>query len=437
MPGITLVGDSITRGITANKWAFLLMLRLEGYFGDGQFSPWGGTQEKQRLDSPHYTLYNAGVAGNKSADVLNRFDTDVLGHPTDDVVLLIGVNDVANSVPVATIEGNIDAMVAKAQGAGKRIILATCLPYTGGTTQQQTDIQTLNTWIRGRGLPYIEFYNAMTDPANDLYDGTHPSDQGNRKMAAAIDVAALGWAIYPQQVGSIFGIGGLTGDWRMRADGLFRDRVTGQVSRAQDTAGASMVAPNARAWSQVRPNGRGYCADMNGTVTCYLPMPNMTPGEGTAVIIGGDPNPVADNYPWSWELDDSNRILLRRTSGTYGNASGIVRAAAVSYSTTTITKNAAGACMHAIRWKNGQKPMLDLDGTKVTGTTNCVTPAALPATSLLGCRSTATFPFNGPQAWALFFNRQLTDAEMATLVAKVVDGPPRALAPRLFAQEVL
>ncbi len=80
-------------------------------------------------------VYNTGVSGNTSRDLLARFDEDVIALQPDTAVILIGANDVwrqydypdytERHVYPEEYEQNLRAMIDKAQSAKIRVILMT------------------------------------------------------------------------------------------------------------------------------------------------------------------------------------------------------------------------------------------------------------------------------------------------------------------------
>jgi lysophospholipase L1-like esterase len=70
----------------------------------------------------------AGISGNTSGDMLNRFDNDVVGKKPDWVTISCGVNDVWHNpggVPLDQYEKNINQIVDKAQAAGIKVVILT------------------------------------------------------------------------------------------------------------------------------------------------------------------------------------------------------------------------------------------------------------------------------------------------------------------------
>lgn len=76
-------------------------------------------------------LHNRGVSGETTRQMLLRFHRDVLAEQPDIIVILAGINDIAeNEGPVAdsTIVGNIEQMIRAAKDQGAEVLLCSILP---------------------------------------------------------------------------------------------------------------------------------------------------------------------------------------------------------------------------------------------------------------------------------------------------------------------
>lgn len=101
---------------------------------------------------PGATAVVSGVSGNKSGDLLARFDADV---PTDaDYVIFNepGVNDAANSIDPATQSSNLEALLAKIRGIGATPILTGAVPLQATPTQSSSQSKLLlaqsSKWVK-------------------------------------------------------------------------------------------------------------------------------------------------------------------------------------------------------------------------------------------------------------------------------------------------
>jgi len=141
---------------------------------------------------------NAGVSGNRAVDMLNRFDTDVTPFAPSLVAIMAGTNDWndAGPTPLATYQQNIKDLVAKCRAISAQPILCTVPPNVISTARRQR-VTTGNTWLRkyaaAEGIPLIDFYNLLVDPATGDYltaygsavnDKTHPIGAGYAAMGA-------------------------------------------------------------------------------------------------------------------------------------------------------------------------------------------------------------------------------------------------------------
>ncbi|KIZ17228.1 SGNH/GDSL hydrolase family protein [Streptomyces natalensis] len=170
-------------------------------------------------------VLNQGIGGNlllndsawfgERAD--NRFRRDVLDRPgVRSVIVLVGLNDIgfsevdlptykpAPDQPAAALIAGYRDLIAQARAADVRIIGGTLLPFKGAeyhTPAAEAKRQEINAWIRGSGAfdAIADFATALADPddpealtpAYDSGDHKHPSDEGYRQMAAAVDLTSL------------------------------------------------------------------------------------------------------------------------------------------------------------------------------------------------------------------------------------------------------
>jgi lysophospholipase L1-like esterase len=220
---ITLIGDSITLGwypvdgpafpggwgvAWTETYPYRLIKRWDGEgsaIAGSDISPWSGmtTDGQQLTPATNKVLtgtslrcYNAGIGSNSTTQMLARFSSDVLGHTSDALVILAGINDIWLNVATATVETNLAALVTAARAGGiSNVHLGTLIPNPSGTGPQRAAVQTVNTWIRSYcasgGALLIDFYAAMESPAGSetspyLADGLHPSAAGYTIMANAL-----------------------------------------------------------------------------------------------------------------------------------------------------------------------------------------------------------------------------------------------------------
>ncbi|TYB51796.1 hypothetical protein FXF51_52610 [Nonomuraea sp. PA05] len=82
-----------------------------------------------RAAFPAYEFVNAGSNGNTTADLLERVDSDIVACRPAAVTLLIGTNDVRNSVPLDDYRANLRAIVDRVKsGTGAHVALMSLPP---------------------------------------------------------------------------------------------------------------------------------------------------------------------------------------------------------------------------------------------------------------------------------------------------------------------
>lgn len=171
------LGDSITAGsfdFTNNLW------------GDG-YVAYAALAAGSRVQY----LKNAGVAGNTTAQMLSRLQTDVIANAPQRCVILGGTNDVTGAVAFATTTANLTEMYQQCIANGIEVVACTIPP--NNTAADHAGVVKLNAWLHGycanHGIPLVDFYRVLVDPATGNYkaaytsDGTHPIVAGEAVMA--------------------------------------------------------------------------------------------------------------------------------------------------------------------------------------------------------------------------------------------------------------
>jgi lysophospholipase L1-like esterase len=144
---------------------------------------------------PEWTVLNKGVNGQRSDEILLRFDGDVVAEKPKVVIVLAGVNDVYQGRTVKAVERNLESMYALAEGKGIVPVAATVLPYNTARAEERSSIREVNAWIeaasKAPGRLFCDTNLAVRDmDAPDFLastrDGLHPDVEGYRRMGEAL-----------------------------------------------------------------------------------------------------------------------------------------------------------------------------------------------------------------------------------------------------------
>ena len=142
-------------------------------------------------------LNNAGVSGERTDQILARFDAGVKAYSPKWVFILAGANDLLGSVPVSTIKDNLALIYDAIESIGAKVITAT--QYASASFTNESDFSEMNQFIRSesesRGFYLADFEAATTDPEkasfpytydNITYDGLHLNAYGAKLCANVI-----------------------------------------------------------------------------------------------------------------------------------------------------------------------------------------------------------------------------------------------------------
>ena len=136
---------------------------------------------------PGKTYTDVGIEGNTTAQMLARFETDVVAQHPDGVIILGGTNDLYYAEPVDVPEANLQAMCEAARAAGIVPLLSTIMPRGGAAALTNPQIVEVNAWIKAygqrAGITVADYYPVMVGPDGEVLpgltsDGIHPTAAG-------------------------------------------------------------------------------------------------------------------------------------------------------------------------------------------------------------------------------------------------------------------
>jgi lysophospholipase L1-like esterase len=182
------LGDSTTAG-------------TPGFLSPLESPPNGAGDEKSqyaywlRRSHEDWSVLNRGVNGERSDQILGRFDRDALQEKPAIVVVLAGVNDIYQGFAGDFTIHNLSKMYSMSLQAGIVPISCSILPYNTMGRRQVLLRKELNGWIESEAtrlkIPFCDTASAVSSPENrdklaGSPDGLHPDVAGYRKMADAI-----------------------------------------------------------------------------------------------------------------------------------------------------------------------------------------------------------------------------------------------------------
>lgn len=165
------------------------------YMGDSITDFWIGN-DGDFFKSNNY--YDRGISGQTTGQMLVRFREDVINLKPDVVVILAGINDIAENNGPSKLEdvmGNIISMAELARVNKIKVVLSSVMPAFAfpwrPTIDPKPKVKALNDMIKEyaakNNFIYLDYFTAMADengglPAKYSKDGVHPNLEGYKVM---------------------------------------------------------------------------------------------------------------------------------------------------------------------------------------------------------------------------------------------------------------
>ena len=172
------------------------------FMGDSITEVWGRTQPEFFSQKPYF---NRGISGQTTPQILLRFRADVVNLKPGAVVILAGINDIAEITGPSTpemIQDNLASMAEIAVANGIKVVLASVLPvldFPWKPGMEPADkVIDLNKWIKAyaekEGHVYLDYYSLLVDENKGLKseytkDGVHPNEEGYKLIAPLAEKA--------------------------------------------------------------------------------------------------------------------------------------------------------------------------------------------------------------------------------------------------------
>jgi len=152
------------------------------------------------FDTPTYI--NRGIGGQTTGQMKARFQQDVIDLQPKKVIILAGINDIAQNqgfVAITEIAQNIRDMADMAMNANIEVVICSVLPANYFPWRPQIlpadMVIELNALLKSHaletGCKYLDYYSEMVNDEKGMqtaftYDGVHCTEAGYRKMEEII-----------------------------------------------------------------------------------------------------------------------------------------------------------------------------------------------------------------------------------------------------------
>ena len=146
---------------------------------------------------------NRGISGQTTPQMLVRFRQDVIDLNPSAVVILAGINDIAQNTGPISLEmifGNIKSMVELAKANDIQVILCSVLPANSFSwrpsiipTEKVIKLNgLLKSYALANNILYVDYFSAMADASNGLktelgIDTVHPNKDGYLVMEPLVE----------------------------------------------------------------------------------------------------------------------------------------------------------------------------------------------------------------------------------------------------------
>lgn len=148
---------------------------------------------------------NRGISGQTTSQMALRFPQDVISLKPEGVIILAGINDIAENTGPISNEGileNIISMTELAKANNIKVVLCSILPANrfnwNSKISPANRVIELNKMIQSYAtknkIIYVDYYTQMVDDKNGLQkrfgeDGVHPNKEGYLIMKSIVNKA--------------------------------------------------------------------------------------------------------------------------------------------------------------------------------------------------------------------------------------------------------
>ncbi len=171
-----------------------------GFFSPRERPPAGEGDERSqyaywmRRARPEWEVLNRGMRGQRTDQILQRFEFDVLENRPEVMILMAGTNDLYQGLGLEKPLQNLKLMFEKAGHAGITSVAASIPPLNVAAQPLKKLIlefnQKLQAMTSEMGIVFCDIYRVMEDPSRPGFisrspDDVHPDVEGYRKVGEA------------------------------------------------------------------------------------------------------------------------------------------------------------------------------------------------------------------------------------------------------------
>ena len=148
-------------------------------------------------------VYNRGISGDTSDKLLERLQDNALNIAPQNLVTLVGTNDLSRKISADTVCDNISKVVDKSIESGvENIVVCSLLPVNKSINgkmvgiRNNKDIRQLNSMLKDmcqqKQVVFVDLYTLLEDGDGNFdkqytYDGLHPNAQGYVVITQALE----------------------------------------------------------------------------------------------------------------------------------------------------------------------------------------------------------------------------------------------------------
>lgn len=172
-----------------------------GFYSPRERPPHGeGDEQSQyaywlRRLRPAWEVLNRGMRGQRTDQILQRFEYDAVETKPDVLILMAGTNDLYQGLGLQAPLGNIKIMLEQTLASGRGAVSASIPPLNVASEELKKEIlefnRELKLMVERMNIVFFDAYSLLEDPSRPGFianspDNVHPGIEGYRKLGEAL-----------------------------------------------------------------------------------------------------------------------------------------------------------------------------------------------------------------------------------------------------------